>query len=63
MASIVTETLNKTYSASRSDRLDVFPAFFNVAQKRVVIVGGGQEAASKLRLLGENQCPSGSRRS
>ncbi len=53
MASIVTETLNKTYSASRSDRLDVFPAFFNVAQKRVVIVGGGQEAASKLRLLGE----------
>ncbi|NKB53895.1 MAG: uroporphyrinogen-III C-methyltransferase [Rhizobiaceae bacterium] len=33
--------------------LDVFPAFFNVAGKRVVIVGGGDEAAAKLRLLGE----------
>ena len=33
--------------------LDVFPAFFNVAAKRVVIVGGGDEAAAKLRLLSE----------
>ncbi|MEP0941964.1 MAG: siroheme synthase CysG [Rhizobiaceae bacterium] len=39
--------------ADRSAALDVFPAFFNVAAKRVVIVGGGDEAAAKLRLLSE----------
>lgn len=33
--------------------LDVFPAFFNVAERRVVIVGGGDEAAAKVRLLSE----------
>lgn len=41
------------HTQGHSARLDVFPAFFNVAQKRVVIIGGGDEAASKLRLLGE----------
>ena len=34
-------------------KLDVFPAFFKVSGKTVVIVGGGDEAASKLRLLSE----------
>lgn len=33
--------------------LDVFPAFFKVSGKRVVVVGGGDEAAAKLRLLSE----------
>lgn len=33
--------------------LDVFPAFFKVSGKRVIIVGGGDEAAAKLRLLSE----------
>lgn len=39
----------------RPSELDVFPAFFNVASKRVVIVGGGDEAAAKLRLLSETK--------
>lgn len=34
-------------------RLDVFPAFHKVAGRRVVIVGHGDEAAAKVRLLGE----------
>ena len=38
---------------SGGTKLDVFPAFVKVAGKRVVIVGGGDEAASKLRLLSE----------
>lgn len=33
--------------------LDVFPAFFKVSGKRVIVVGGGDEAAAKLRLLSE----------
>ncbi|MEM8751112.1 MAG: siroheme synthase CysG [Pseudomonadota bacterium] len=36
-----------------SGKLDVFPAFIRVADKTVVVVGGGDEAAAKLRLLGE----------
>ncbi len=36
-------------------KLEVFPAFMKVAGKRVVIVGGGDEAAAKLRLLSETQ--------
>lgn len=36
-------------------KLDVFPAFVKVADKRVVVVGGGDEAAAKLRLLGETR--------
>jgi uroporphyrin-III C-methyltransferase/precorrin-2 dehydrogenase/sirohydrochlorin ferrochelatase len=34
-------------------KLGVFPAFHKVAGRRVVIVGGGAEAATKIRLLGE----------
>lgn len=34
-------------------RLDVFPAFFKVANERVIVVGHGAEAAAKVRLLGE----------
>lgn len=34
-------------------RLDVFPTFFKVAGKRVCVVGHGDEAAAKVRLLGE----------
>ncbi len=40
--------------STKQSGLDVFPAFFNVAGKRIVIVGGGDEAAAKLRLLGES---------
>ncbi len=36
-----------------SAKLDIFPAFFKVSEKPVVIVGGSDEAASKLRLLSE----------
>ena len=36
-------------------KLGVFPAFHKVAGRRVVIVGGGAEAATKIRLLGETQ--------
>jgi uroporphyrin-III C-methyltransferase/precorrin-2 dehydrogenase/sirohydrochlorin ferrochelatase len=34
-------------------RLDVFPAFMKVAGRRVLVVGHGDEAAAKVRLLGE----------
>ncbi|MGD9740294.1 MAG: siroheme synthase CysG [Bauldia sp.] len=34
-------------------KLSVFPAFHQVEGKRVVIVGGGDEAAAKVRLVGE----------
>ena len=35
------------------ERLDVFPAFVKVADRRVLVVGHGGEAAAKVRLLGE----------
>jgi uroporphyrin-III C-methyltransferase/precorrin-2 dehydrogenase/sirohydrochlorin ferrochelatase len=36
-----------------SRKLAVFPAFHRVAGRRVVVVGGGAEAAAKIRLLAE----------
>ncbi len=36
-------------------KLAVFPAFHKVAGRRVVIVGGGPEAAAKIRLLSETR--------
>ncbi|MEP1207406.1 MAG: siroheme synthase CysG [Rhizobiaceae bacterium] len=44
-----------TIETGHSAGLDVFPAFFNVAGRRVVIAGGGDEAAAKLRLLSETK--------
>ena len=38
-----------------ADRLSVFPAFHKVAGRVVVVVGDGEEAAAKVRLLGETQ--------
>ena len=38
---------------TRRDRLDVFPAFVKVADKPVLVVGHGAEAAAKVRLFGE----------
>src|SRR6185295_2064860 len=38
-----------------SRKLAVFPAFHKVAGKRVVVVGGGPEAAAKIRLLSETK--------
>jgi uroporphyrin-III C-methyltransferase/precorrin-2 dehydrogenase/sirohydrochlorin ferrochelatase len=38
-----------------SRKLAVFPAFHKVAGRRVVIVGGGSEAAAKIRLLAETK--------
>ena len=37
----------------KSSRMDVFPAFFKVRDREIIIVGGGDEAASKLRLVSE----------
>ena len=37
----------------RARRLAVFPAFHKVAGRRVVVIGGGLEAATKIRLLAE----------
>src|SRR4051794_29734342 len=34
-----------------AERLSVFPAFHKVSQRTVVVVGGGVEAAAKVRLL------------
>ncbi|MEL6947236.1 MAG: SAM-dependent methyltransferase, partial [Pseudomonadota bacterium] len=42
-----------SFEATANERLDVFPAFFKTKGRTVVIVGGGEEAASKIRLLGE----------
>lgn len=39
--------------STRDTRLDVFPAFHKVADRRVVVVGDGGEAAAKVRLLAE----------
>lgn len=36
-------------------RLGVFPAFHKVEGRRIVVVGGGAEAAAKIRLLGETK--------
>jgi len=36
-------------------KLSVFPAFHKVAGRRVVVVGGGHEAAAKIRLLSETK--------
>ena len=38
-----------------SRKLSVFPAFHKVAGRRVVVVGGGHEAAAKIRLLAETK--------
>src|SRR5258708_20394086 len=38
-----------------SRKLAVFPAFHKVAGRRVVVVGGGHEAAAKIRLLSETK--------
>jgi uroporphyrin-III C-methyltransferase/precorrin-2 dehydrogenase/sirohydrochlorin ferrochelatase len=38
-----------------SRKLAVFPAFHKVAGRRVVVVGGGVEAAAKIRLLAETR--------
>ena len=38
-----------------SRKLAVFPAFHKVAGRRVVVVGGGAEAAAKIRLLAETK--------
>ncbi len=39
--------------SDKARKLAVFPAFHKVAGRRVVIVGGGPEAAAKIRLLSE----------
>lgn len=44
---------SETTKSKRQSRLDVFPAFHKVADRRVVVVGHGGEAAAKVRLLGE----------
>lgn len=36
-----------------ADKLDVFPAFHKVAGRKVLVIGGGTEAAAKVRLLAE----------
>lgn len=38
-----------------SDKLSVFPAFHKVEGRRVVVVGHGEEAAAKVRLLAETR--------
>ena len=40
---------------SQSRKLGVFPAFHKVAGRRVIVVGGGSEAAAKIRLLAETE--------
>ncbi len=43
----------QAFDAHDTSKLDVFPALVKVAGKSVVIVGGGDEAVAKLRLLSE----------
>lgn len=40
-------------SEMKQQRLDVFPAFHKVSGRRVIVAGGGEEAAAKIRLLSE----------
>ena len=40
---------------TRERKLGVFPAFHKVDGRRVVVVGGGVEAAAKIRLLAETR--------
>lgn len=47
------QTDTETTLKKPENRLDVFPAFFKVAGRKVVVVGEGDEAAAKVRLLGE----------
>ena len=42
-------------SQSATRKLAVFPAFHKVDGRRVVIVGGGAEAAAKIRLVAETK--------
>ncbi|MEP3276885.1 MAG: siroheme synthase CysG [Stappiaceae bacterium] len=44
---------NPKHRVSDTARLDVFPAFHKVAGRTVLIVGGGEEAAAKIRLLSQ----------
>ncbi|MEM8813315.1 MAG: siroheme synthase CysG [Pseudomonadota bacterium] len=39
----------------QTDRLSVFPAFHKVEGRTVLVVGGGDEAAAKVRLIGESR--------
>jgi len=41
--------------AGSARKLGVFPAFHKVAGRRVIVVGGGPEAAAKVRLLSETK--------
>jgi uroporphyrin-III C-methyltransferase / precorrin-2 dehydrogenase / sirohydrochlorin ferrochelatase len=41
--------------STNSRKLGVFPAFHKVAGRRVVIVGGGEAAAAKIRLVAETE--------
>ncbi|MEL6745295.1 MAG: NAD(P)-dependent oxidoreductase, partial [Pseudomonadota bacterium] len=43
----------RAFGTQDTAKLDVFPTFFRVENKTVVVVGGGDEAASKIRLLSE----------
>ncbi|MEO1398319.1 MAG: siroheme synthase CysG [Pseudomonadota bacterium] len=43
----------KAFTSANEAKLAVFPAFFKVEGKIVVIIGGGDEAGSKIRLLSE----------
>ncbi len=43
----------RQHDQNDSNRLDVFPTFHKVAGRRVVVVGAGEEAAAKVRLIGE----------
>ncbi|MEM1038522.1 MAG: siroheme synthase CysG [Pseudomonadota bacterium] len=43
----------QVFAAQNTSRLDVFPTFFKVEDRTIVVVGGGDEAASKIRLLSE----------
>ncbi|EFL90317.1 siroheme synthase CysG [Ahrensia sp. R2A130] len=44
---------SQKFGDDKSSRMDVFPAFFKVRDREIVIVGGRDEAASKLRLVSE----------
>ncbi|WP_350333246.1 siroheme synthase CysG [Coralliovum pocilloporae] len=43
------------HNGSHSGKLDVFPAFHKVADRPVVIIGHGDEAAAKVRLVSETR--------
>ena len=53
LANIKIKNTGQSFATGPETRLDVFPAFHQVANRKVLVLGGGEEAFAKVRLLSE----------